>query len=84
MERRSAAEAIEAGRALARDIGSGDPERMAPLRLAEAVRSALADEDVQVEILREESYLREQYPLGLEGCWLVNKVFPDKPAAWDV
>ena len=22
--------------------------------------------------------LREQYPLGLEGCWLVNEVFPDK------
>ena len=21
---------------------------------------------------------REQYPLGLEGCWLVNRVFPDK------
>ena len=42
------AEAIEAGRALARDIGSGDPERMAPLRLAEAVRAALADEDVEV------------------------------------
>jgi leucyl aminopeptidase len=29
-----AADAIEAGRILARDIGSGDPERMAPLRLA--------------------------------------------------
>ena len=22
--------------------------------------------------------LREQYPLGLEGCWLVNEVFPDR------
>lgn len=24
--------------------------------------------------------LREQYPLGLEGCWLVDHVFPDKVA----
>jgi leucyl aminopeptidase len=32
--RQPAADAIEAGRILARDIGSGDPERMAPLRLA--------------------------------------------------
>jgi len=23
--------------------------------------------------------LREQYPLGLEGHWLVNRVFPDRP-----
>ena len=36
-----AAPAIEAGRALARDIGSADPERMAPLRLAELVRRLL-------------------------------------------
>ena len=35
-----AAEAIEEGRRLARDIGSGDPERMTPLRLAEAVTAA--------------------------------------------
>ena len=26
-----------------------------------------------------ERTLREWYPLGLEGCWLVNRVFPDGP-----
>jgi len=25
--------------------------------------------------------LREQYPLDLEGCWLVNRVFPDRPSS---
>ena len=25
--------------------------------------------------------LREQYPLGLEGCWLVDYVFPDRQAS---
>ena len=25
--------------------------------------------------------LREQYPLGLEGCWLVDTVFPDRQAS---
>ena len=24
--------------------------------------------------------LREQYPVGLEGCWLVDYVFPDRQA----
>jgi len=25
--------------------------------------------------------LREQYPLGLDGCWLVDRIFPDPLAA---
>ena len=59
----SAAEAIEAGRALARDIGSGDPERMAPLRLAEVVRSDCEAAGVTVTIMDDLESLRSDYPL---------------------
>ena len=48
---------------LARDIGSADPERMAPLRLAEAVSTACADTDIDVTVLDDLSELRAEYPL---------------------
>lgn len=59
----SAAEAIEAGRALARDIGSADPERMAPLRLAEIVRKECEAAGVAVTTLADLDTLRKDYPL---------------------
>ena len=58
-----AADAIEAGRILARDIGSGDPERMAPLRLAEAVRDACGVAGVDVTVLDDLHMLKADYPL---------------------
>lgn len=57
------AQAIEAGRALARDIGSGDPERMAPIRLAEAVRADCEAAGVKVTIIDDLSTLQSDYPL---------------------
>ena len=58
-----AADAIEAGRALARDIGAGDPERMTPRRLAEAVRGACEGTDISVSVLDDAATLRADYPL---------------------
>jgi leucyl aminopeptidase len=59
-----AAEAIEEGRRLARDIGSGDPERMTPLRLAEAVSAACqGTSDIKVSVLSDVDVLRKEYPL---------------------
>ena len=59
----SAANAIEAGRTIARDIGSGDPERMTPLRLAESVREACAGTGVDVQVIDDVQILAEDYPL---------------------
>lgn len=57
------ASAIEAGRKLARDIASGDPERMAPPRLAECVLEECKLAGIDVEILSDPAYLQAEYPL---------------------
>jgi leucyl aminopeptidase len=58
------ADAIEAGLFLARDIGSGDPERMTPLRLAEAVVAACEGvSGVQIDVISDVDVLRSEYPL---------------------
>jgi len=57
------AEAIEAGRRLTRDLGGTDPERMAPPRFAQAVKSAFEDTDVTVKVVRETEPLEREYPL---------------------
>ena len=59
----AAATAIEEGRRLARDIGSGDPERMSPLKLAEYVRSACEEAGIAVEVLDDLATLQAEYPL---------------------
>jgi len=59
----AAATAIEEGRKLARDIGSGDPERMSPLKLAEYVRSACEEAGIAVEVLDDLATLQAEYPL---------------------
>ena len=59
-----ALEAIEAGRTLARDIGSGDPEVMTPLRLASAVQEAVQEvPGVEVSVVSDLDTLRVDYPL---------------------
>jgi len=57
------AEAVEVGRALARDLASGDPERMAPPRLAEHVGEVCRAAGVGVEVVDSEAELRSEYPL---------------------
>ena len=49
---------------LARDIGSGDPEVMTPLRLASAVQEAVQDvAGVEVSIVNDLEALGNEYPL---------------------
>ncbi|CAG4930281.1 unnamed protein product [Parnassius apollo] len=55
--------ALERGRALARDIGGADPERMSPPNVAKHVRDAFADSCVRVRVLDEPDELRRRYPL---------------------
>ena len=57
------AEAIEAGRNLARDVGSGDPERMAAPRLAELVQKTCKEEGIEVHVIDDQSVLASEYPL---------------------
>eukprot|EP00930_Biecheleria_cincta_P046247 TRINITY_DN31896_c0_g1_i1.p1 TRINITY_DN31896_c0_g1~~TRINITY_DN31896_c0_g1_i1.p1 ORF type:complete len:577 (+),score=98.47 TRINITY_DN31896_c0_g1_i1:43-1773(+) len=55
--------AIEDGRILARDVGSGDPERMAPPALAELVKQRCEAAGIEVDILQDQEHLGAQYPL---------------------
>jgi leucyl aminopeptidase len=55
--------ALEAGRAVARDICGTEPERMAPQRMAEYCRDTFAGTDVGVEIVSDLEKLRQGYPL---------------------
>ncbi|CAK1583204.1 unnamed protein product [Parnassius mnemosyne] len=55
--------ALERARALARDIGGADPERMSPPNVAKYVRDAFADSCVRVRVLDEPDELRRRYPL---------------------
>lgn len=49
-ERLSFVRAVEEGRSLCRDLTSGDPERMTPLRFAEHCRAAFAGTGVRVDV----------------------------------
>ncbi|XP_053679398.1 putative aminopeptidase W07G4.4 [Anopheles nili] len=55
--------ALEAGRFVARDIGGGDPERMAPPRVAEYVQQAFASGRVKVTIVDDPTRFEREYPL---------------------
>ncbi|RKP00847.1 hypothetical protein CXG81DRAFT_5608, partial [Caulochytrium protostelioides] len=59
-------DAVERGRALARDVGGSDPERMSPQRCATHIREALAqvaDCPVSYEALTDQATLEQEYPL---------------------
>ncbi|RWS07973.1 aminopeptidase-like protein 6 [Dinothrombium tinctorium] len=54
--------AIEAGRAVARDIGGSDPERMSPPKVAEYVRSIFSDSSVKVQVFDDASFIKQEFP----------------------
>uniref|UniRef100_A0A182P702 Cytosol aminopeptidase domain-containing protein n=1 Tax=Anopheles epiroticus TaxID=199890 RepID=A0A182P702_9DIPT len=56
-------QALEAGRFVARDIGGGDPERMAPPRVAEYVLQAFAGGPVKVTVVDDPRVFERDYPL---------------------
>jgi len=57
--------AIEIGRRLTRDIGSGDPERMAAPNVAAYITTHFADHsNVKVEVIADRDTLQKEYPLA--------------------
>lgn len=57
------ANAIEAGRFVARDIGGGDPERMAPPQVEKYVSNVFGSGSVKVEVLKGTEFFVKEYPL---------------------
>lgn len=58
------ARALEFGRAVGRDIGGGDPERMAPPRVAEYVQELFGKSSgVKVEIVKDKKEFEKKFPL---------------------
>ncbi|XP_048486517.1 putative aminopeptidase W07G4.4 isoform X1 [Plutella xylostella] len=55
--------ALEAGRAVARDIGGGDPERMTPIAVAEYVTALFKDTSVSVRVVSDRTVFEKEYPL---------------------
>jgi len=56
------AAAIEAGKAVCRDIGGSDPERMAPPRVAEYVENTFKGTNIKVEVVKGQETLIKEYP----------------------
>ncbi|UJR27930.1 hypothetical protein I4U23_009190 [Adineta vaga] len=60
----SYARAIELGRVVGRDIGGGDPERMAPPRVAEYVQELFGKSSgVKVNIIKDQNEIDKDFPL---------------------
>ena len=56
------AQALEAGRVAARDIGGSDPERMAAPRVAEYVKEMFKGTAVKVDVMEGQSNFEKNYP----------------------
>ncbi|CAB4055847.1 CARP [Lepeophtheirus salmonis] len=56
------AKALEKGRSVSRDIGGSDPERMAPPRVEEYVRSVFKDSGVKIEVVAGHDTFEKEYP----------------------
>jgi len=56
------ASGIEEGKAVCRDIGGSDPERMAPPRVAEYVTNLFKGTCVKVEVVKGHETLKKEYP----------------------
>jgi len=74
------AQAVELGRAVGRDIGGGDPERMAPPRVAEYVQELFnKSSNVKVEVVKDKKNSKKifHYLLLLteqQAAWIVIRV----------
>uniref|UniRef100_A0A6B2L1Y9 Cytosol aminopeptidase domain-containing protein n=1 Tax=Arcella intermedia TaxID=1963864 RepID=A0A6B2L1Y9_9EUKA len=54
---------LEAGKRLARDLGDGDPERMAPVNFADFVVASFKGSPVKVTVKSDRELLEKEYPL---------------------
>ena len=58
------ANAIEAGRFVARDIGGGDPERMAPPKVEKYVSDVFSNSsDIKIDVIKGTELFEKEYPL---------------------
>jgi leucyl aminopeptidase len=57
------AQFYEAGRHIARDIGGGDPERMAPPAVVEYVRQAFQSSKIKIDVIDDPKVFKNKYPL---------------------
>ncbi|XP_051169638.1 putative aminopeptidase W07G4.4 [Leptopilina boulardi] len=57
------ATALESGRYVARDIGGGDPERMAAPRVEEYISELFAGTNISVQVISDQDTLLQEYPL---------------------
>lgn len=55
--------ALEAGRAVARDLGGADPERMTPGAFAAYLQERFADSPVRVRVVDDRDVIAREYPL---------------------
>uniref|UniRef100_UPI00358F6852 putative aminopeptidase W07G4.4 n=1 Tax=Myxine glutinosa TaxID=7769 RepID=UPI00358F6852 len=54
--------ALEAGRALCRDIGGSDPERMTPLRVYDYVNKMFINSNVKVSVITDPAVFEKEFP----------------------
>lgn len=57
------AKILESGLYVARDIGGGDPERMAPPRVVQYVKEVFANSPVKLTVIDDLNELSKNYPL---------------------
>lgn len=57
------ASSLESGLFIARDIGGGDPERMAPPNVARYVEEAFTSGIIKIEIISDQDRLEKEWPL---------------------
>jgi leucyl aminopeptidase len=48
---------------VARDIGGGDPERMAPPRVADYIEALFKHSIISINVVRDQALLEKEYPL---------------------
>ncbi|CAH2065175.1 unnamed protein product, partial [Iphiclides podalirius] len=67
--------ALERARIVARDIGGGDPERMAPARIVDYVREAFDGvSNVTIKVVDDEAAIAKEYPLLAAVSRAANRV----------
>ncbi|TKR67010.1 hypothetical protein L596_023227 [Steinernema carpocapsae] len=57
------AEAFEASFTVCRDVGDGDPQRMAPPRVAEYIEKVFKDGNVKISVVSDPEEIKKDYPM---------------------
>ena len=54
---------LESGRFIARDVGVGDPERMAPTGVLEYVQNSFTSGIIKVNVISDANIFKKEFPL---------------------